>query len=446
MRARFIIIGGLVASFIGLAGHLRAEGEAAEGKTVEQKLEELDQKIKVLERLRELEGEKAKEKAKEAPTFGVGKDGFFLKSADGGFQMKFRGLYQTDARFFTGSPAAPDTLLLRRIRPIVEGSLAGRFDFKVVPDFGDGKVVLQDALIGVRISRGFNVQAGKFKEPFGVERLQSGANLLFVERALPNNLVPNRDIGVQFTGELAGGAVSYAAGAFNGVPDGGSADTDSNSEKDLVARVFARPFKSSSSAHLKGLALGVATTFGKQAGALASFKTPGQQTFFSYSTGTVADGDHFRVSPQVYYGWGALGLLAEYVSSSQDVKRGEIRSSLRNSAWQVAGSYVLTGEVASYGGVAPGHPLAPREGQWGAVELVLRYSDLRTDEDAFALGFADATKSARRIRAWAMGLNWYLSKNVKVMGDYERSTFQDGSASGDRDPEGVILSRLQVAF
>ncbi|MBI2838767.1 MAG: carbohydrate porin [Acidobacteria bacterium] len=446
MRARSIIIWGLVASLVGFSSYSMAEDAATETTTVEQRLAELEQKIKVLERLRELEAEKTKEKAKDAPTFGVGKDGFFLRSADGSFQMKFRGLYQTDGRFFTGAPAVTDTLLLRRIRPIVEGSLAGRFDFKVVPDFGDGKVVLQDAIIGLRISRAFNVQAGKFKEPFGVERLQSGANLLFVERALPNNLVPNRDIGVQFSGDLSGGVVSYAAGAFNGVADGGSADSDSNSEKDIVARLFTRPFKSSSSAHLKGVAFGVAMTIGEQAGALPSFKTPGQQTFFSYSTGTVADGDHFRVSPQVYYGWGALGLLAEFVSSSQDVRRGETRANVRNSAWQLAGSYVLTGEVASYSGVTPAHSLAPREGHWGAVEVVLRYSDLRLDEDVFTRGFADGTKSARRIRAWAMGLNWYLSKNVKVVGDYERSTFRGGSSSGDRDPEGVILSRLQVAF
>lgn len=441
MNYRPIIIIAVMAVLCGYG--FAAEPEEA---TTDQRLSELEQKIKIIERLREIEAEKAKEKSAALPIVGVGKDGFFLKSADGSFQLKFRGLYQTDARFYTGDTGATDTLLLRRVRPIFEGSLAGRFDFRVVPDFGDGKVVVQDALLGIRVSPMLNLQAGKFKEPFGLERLQSGANLLFVERGLPNNLVPNRDIGVQLTGDLAGGAVSYVTGAFNGVADGASADGDTNSEKDLAARIFARPFKSSARKPLQGLGFGVAVTFGKQSGTLPSYKTPGQQTLFGYATGASADGDHFRVSPQAYYSWASVGLLAELVSSSQDVKKGDVRATLRHTAWQVVTTYVLTGEPSSYVGITPAQTFAPSEGHWGAFEVAFRYGALRIDADAFARGFADSTKSAEQARAWSFGMNWYLSKNVKVVGDYERTTFSRGSPTGDREPEGVILSRLQIAF
>ncbi len=54
-------------------------------------------------------------------------------------------------------------------------------------------------------------------------------------------------------------------------------------------------------------------------------RTPGQQQFFSYATGAgtaaapnvVADGEHWRVSPQFYYYWGPLASSAEYVISDQ---------------------------------------------------------------------------------------------------------------------------------
>ena len=48
---------------------------------------------------------------------------------------------------------------------------------------------------------------------------------------------------------------------------------------------------------------------------------------------------------------------------------------MRNSAWQVAGYLALTDDVVTYSGLNPRKPFDPRSGQWGAVELVARYSE-----------------------------------------------------------------------
>ena len=50
------------------------------------------------------------------------------------------------------------------------------------------------------------------------------AFLLFPERSLASSLVPNRDVGVQAQGDLASAKLFYAAGVFNGIPDGTSCD------------------------------------------------------------------------------------------------------------------------------------------------------------------------------------------------------------------------------
>ncbi len=65
---------------------------------------------------------------------------------------------------------------------------------------------------------------------------------------------------------------------------------------------------------------------------------------------------------------------------------------------------------------------------------------------AFSLGLADATKSARRARAWAAGVNWYLNRNVKLVMNYENTTFIGGAVGGDRSAEHALLSRFQIAF
>jgi hypothetical protein len=82
---------------------------------VTRRLDELDQKQRILERKWELLQEEAAAKAKEAPALIAGKDGFALKSADGKFQLKLRGYTQTDGRFFLGDEekCLTNTFLLR---------------------------------------------------------------------------------------------------------------------------------------------------------------------------------------------------------------------------------------------------------------------------------------------------------------------------------------------
>ena len=53
----------------------------------------------------------------------------------------------------------------------------------------------------------------------------------------------------------------------------------------------------------------------------------------------------------------------------------------------------------------------------------------------------------REIFAWAVGLNWSLTRNVKQVADYEHVSFKRGAAGGaDREPENVVFIRTQVTF
>ena len=110
-------------------------------------------------------------------------------------------------------------------------------------------------------------------------------------------------------------------------------------------------------------------------------------------------------------------------------------------------SYVLTGEDASYRGVVkPSHPFSPGKGGWGAWELVGRYGVLEIDDRAFPV-FADPAVSARRAKAWTLGVNWYLTSNLKLVVNYLDTQFEGGAAAGaDREDEKAVFSRLQVAF
>lgn len=426
--------------------------------TIMQRLQELDQKLRILEQKWELAQEEAAAKAKEAPALVAGKDGFSLKSADSKFQLKLRGYVHSDGRFFLADDEKRfvNTFLMRRIRPIFEGILDKNFDFYLMLDFGGGTTVIQDAYVDFHYSPRARVRIGKLKEPFGIERLQSGANLLFIERALPSNLVPNRDVGAQLHGELAKGAITYAVGVFNGVADGASADNDNGDEKDFVGRFFLLPFKNASATSLQGFGLGVAGSSGTQNGSttapsLPSYRTPAQQTYFSYrsdatAAGTaIASGKRTRISPQGYFYSGAFGVFGEYVISKQEVTRGTTAANLQNTAWQAAASYVITGQKVNYRGVTLPKPFEPKDGNWGAFELAARYSKLTIDKDAFPI-FADLTRSAKTATAWSVGVNWYLNRNARLTVDYEQADFEGGASTGDRKSEKIVFSRLQINY
>lgn len=382
------------------------------------------------------------------------KNGFTLQSESGDFVLKVTGYAHADGRFVSGddTEAVTDQFLIRRARPIVQGTVAKYFDFYLNPDFGGGATTLQDAYVDVHFTPKLRFRVGKMKTPFGIERLQSAQSVLFVERALPNNLVPNRDIGLQVQGELGRGTFGYQLAVLNGVADGGSVDTDNNDAKDLAGRLFVQPWRTKGASPLRGLGVGVAATVGKGAGALRPYNSVSQVPIVSYATTVTASGDRRRWSPQLSFFLGPAGILAEYVSARHHVQKVETgkptaTAQLTNSAWSVTGSWLVTGESATYGNVKPKSFFVPSAGKWGALQLVTRINRLDIDEETFRGGFADPDRSVRRARAWGGGLNWIWNDNVKYVLDYERTTFKGGAAEGaDRRTENSVQTRLQLSF
>ena len=385
---------------------------------------------------------------KKNPPVSATGDGFSIQSDDGDYKLQLRGYAQLDGRFFPGDDdnVSVDQFLLRRARPIVQGTVARYFDFNITPDFGGGTTVLQDAYLDVHTTSKLRVRFGKFKSPVGLERLQSASVNTFVERAYPTALVPNRDVGIMVHGELAKGVVSYAAALVNGAPDGGSVDLDTNDGKDVAGRVFFSPWKPGKS-FLKDLGFGIAGTTGHQSGPLPAYRSGGQVSIVTIVQGITGDGTRNRYSPQLSFYSGPFGLLAEYAHSDSRVKKADgTHADLEGRAWQTTASFVLTGDNASFGGVRAGKPFDPAKGQWGAFEVAGRVNGIEFGREAVDDGIVDGAKSVRKAFAWAVGLNWWLNRNIRALFDYERTTFTGGAAGRDREPENALFIRTQVSF
>ena len=162
---------------------------------------------------------------------------------------------------------------------------------------------------------------------------------------------------------------------------------------------------------------------------------------------------------------------------------GLAKTNLNHDAWQVAATYLVTGEDASFKGVKPKRNFDLNNGGWGAWEVVGRYSELNIDDKAFTWGsldgvggsttvltgvnhylYADPKVSARAAHTWTAGVNWYLNPEVKFALNYARTSFKGGAGSiggstsgqsynllnqntvSDREDESVLLARFQIAY
>lgn len=460
-----------------------------------QELQALKQRIAVLERKQELAQEEA-EKAAQSNAVVVASDsqGFRIKNAKGDFQLRVGGLLQVDRRTFlddsselqrSGKAATSsinDSFLLRRVRLDIRGNFGSLIDYRVVPEFagstGTGdSASLVDAYADLKFAPYANVRIGRQKSPQGLERLQSGGATHFIERGYANELVPNRDLGVQVLGKALANKVEYSLGVFNGAADGRDVSQYDDSRVEIAARIFATPFSDQFGA-LSGLGVGIAgsqttnriadnatQTTNNFNNTLPRYRSTGQQTIFTYrsnatpdSTNTAIGTDHSRIVPQLTYYYNNVGLLAEYAISKQDVSLNGNQRSLENKAYTVTTSYVLTGEDSSYAGVKPKKPFKVGGDGWGAVEVVARATGLDIDNDAFKTfnnvagsELADPFTQVSKATGYGIGVNWWLNNNLKLSTDYNQTEFEGGrrDLSGklaDRQTEKALFSRLTVAF
>jgi phosphate-selective porin OprO/OprP len=481
-------------------------------KTVNPEVQKLTSKVNTLERKLEIQDEVATSNFSKLPKFEAGSNGFKISSSDNNNSVRIRASVQTDGRFYmddhnksfgsTGPNGIADRFDLKQARGWVEGRLWKYIDYKIMPDFGGGKLTLADAYFDAHYFPYASLSVGKQKTPLSLERLQGDADGTFLERAFPTYLASNRDIGVMLHGEFAkpgytpeyGGPVdfknfvSYQAGIFNGAGDNGSVDTDLGDDKEFVGRIFAHPFQHTGIDFLEGFGVGIAGSMERPRERIANTLPTGVGSNSIVNnasavtlldtktkTDTVAvyqNGEHYRIYPQAYWYSGPFGLLGEYVLSSQQLlgreasKAGATQRELGmrqdNSAWQIQASYVLTGEDNTFQSVKPIQAFDPVKGNWGAFQVAARWSELTIDKGSFAnlagaknsFRLYDPSKSISSAQEWAIGLNWFLNSNVRIMADYAQTHFEGGAGTisngvwsgGNRPTEKVFATRFQLVF
>jgi phosphate-selective porin OprO/OprP len=294
-----------------------------------------------------------------------------------------------------------------------------------------------------------------------LERLQSGSELTFIERSISSgNIAPNRDLGIALQGSFLDDKVSYQVGVFNGSIDGGLNDGDVTSDKDIQGRVFFEPFKGDGPAWIKGLGVGIGSTYGtakNESYNTLAYKTAGRSNFFKFDTptGTVVnfDGTRTRYAPSAYYYWGTVRVHGRVrvgrhrPAEGRDAEDGPATKTddlFHSDGWFAQVSYVLTGEDASYKQVVPINNFDPANGRFGAFELAFRASEVNVNTRRSSRGLAVDSQATTNAMAYTGGLNWYFNRNFKLQFNWEHttSTTRSRTRGKGRGGEDVFLSPI----
>ncbi len=378
--------------------------------------------------------------------------GLWFGSPDRRFMLRALGLAHLDGRF-TLAPTGDVDVLPRRLRIAIEAVMFGELDFRGAFDVAVRPLPI-DFYLDWRRFPEFSVRVGIFKSPFGFERRARAFALTFIERGFPNELSPNRDVGVFFHGQSKEGFFSYDVALLSGAADLESIDEMARDDPEIAGRIYFQPFRLLDVPALYHFGLGLSGSYGEERGnpedaRLGRVSTLGRQRIFEYQggeDGAYANGTRARFSAHGFWRKDRWKALFEYVWSMQRVQRGQAAAPVAHQAWQAWVSYAVTDDENGFFGISPKRPLDPSRGQWGGVSVAARVQGIHLDPTAFREGFADAARFAKMAQGTSLSAQWHMTDLLELEAELQLTVFDGPTAGPLTDPELTFALRLEANF
>lgn len=343
-----------------------------------------------------------------------------------------------------------DTVEMGRRRIGVDGRFLGIFGFQVEGDVSDDAQPWRDVFVEMRKWRALRVRAGRFKIPFGQERLTSISDLEFASRSVPTDaLAPGRDTGIELNGRVFSRILNYRIGAFRDAGDASRAD-DGPRGRTAAARVEGALLSWTGSRPLQRIQLGVNVAASDLPEGLNGLRARTHTAYEAFAPVYVA-GRRTRVGADAAYEQGPFVLRAEYLQSRDERERqGLLDEDLPDivaRGWHVSATTFVLGRLKS-NGTAPRNPLGG--GGIGAIQLAGRLESLTfgsgAGSDAALRNPRAANVMPNDFRAVTAGVNWYPVRFVKIQFNVIREHLQDPERRPDVARPWVTSGVLRFQF
>ncbi|HOT97053.1 MAG TPA: porin [bacterium] len=372
-----------------------------------------------------------------------------FEAEDGSFRWWFDARIQYDgAYFFENKNELSSGTVLRRSTFAMKSVLYKDWQAEIDLDFGDGVLDMRDVWVRFDVpNTNFAIQAGNFKEPFGMERLNSSRLLTFLERSAPTNaFAMGRRVGI--AGRYYNKYGQVCLGAF-GHETGTRIDKGQRDEAfSGNLRISAAPIN----LHGKNLHIGFAfsrknpETLGDVAPNGVEVKARTENYVSDpkpLHTGTITDVNYYdRLGGELMGIKGPFYFQSEVFS--QTMKRWYGKSDVNLWGAYATFTWTPTGETRFYyvdeGEVGP---VEKAKRSWGAVELCARFS--YTDLNDLEAGIHGGES-----RQLMLGINYYPNPAIKLQFNYSRVNLdqyatRNGNMFGN-DDHSFIQGRIQASL
>lgn len=367
--------------------------------------------------------------------------GIFFSTPDKNFEAKFGTLLQIDNIALNTNKAILDEESgVRRSRLILDmlffknWQIMTMYDVAVRPLNLGGFQYFYIGYLGIPRTR-FSV--GNQQEAVGLQWNTSSQEIPFLERSIMTSLLPPMHLGI--LANTHGDAWSYGLGVFGGrITEG----FHFKNNWGVSSRFTYTPIRNDDTILHLGISgayrdqLGIVSptevTNGTSNAEAARFSSSENLSFYNQLLGA-----------EVALRKGSFATQFEYLRNFKNVEQGIPR--VEYDSWYVQGVWVLTGEVRNYvsmnGTFGSINPIrkSSRGYNIGAWEIAVRYAETNVTKGVSIL---DYDKSNITI-----GLNWHLSKNVRIMTNYIRvESAQSETHSRGKEYANAVGTRIQINF
>jgi phosphate-selective porin OprO/OprP len=340
-----------------------------------------------------------------------------FESQDGNFRWWIDSRIQLDgAMYFENKNQLSNGTYLRRLTFAVKSQLWKDWEAELDLDFAEAVLDLRDMFIKYKVPDvNLSFQAGNFKEPFGMERLNSSRLLSFLERSAMSNAFPmGRRIGFaarywEDYGQITVGVFGHEAGTRI---DKGTRDEGFSTN----VRVSVAPINK----HGENLHIGLAGSY-KVPDAVAdlnpnTIEVKARTETYVFDPKLLHTGDIKDVNYFNRFGGELMGIYGPFYLQSEvqgmQVKRWYGKPNVNLYGGYIMAAYVLTGETRYYfadeGEVGP---IEKPKCNWGALEIAARYSVLDLNDPEAAIFGGQSNQLM-------LGLNYYPNSSIKFQINY----------------------------
>jgi len=406
------------------------------------------------------------------PVQAVMQDGILVfQNKKANYKMWFDVRVQADAAVFFGAPDfcakeldgksntshIGNGMNLRRTRFAVKAQLDKNWYGELDTDWTSGTPELKDAFVAFTGVPGLEIKAGNFKENFSIQRNTTSRYLMFMERAMVTYLAPSRHLGINatwsnkwFWGSAGVFGPELSSSEEQTYMEDGNKDYGYNEGLSYTGKVVFRPVNNeTSSLHIGGAVSyrepKLTSTDGYFVGRYSSRNSTSINRKKYLDTDDVKGLDHeLAWTVELAGHWKQLRYETAYIARGMylDQKVNPLPTQWAE-GWYAQASWLLFGGSQNYDADGAKYTRTTSEHKWGNLEIAFRYeyADFNTGK-LFSSKVADTNIFGGSGQAYTVGLNYYPTKNVKIVlnwqyNDNDRYANAKGKSYVGYDDKGV---------